>query len=98
MISAMQSLLPVYIVISILLIVMFSQLAKKLDKKDRLKGYRVIFPLFFSLLLVVILCIGKFIEWQEIGFWWAALFGFAVFFYEAIIKHLENMKGQDNID
>ena len=36
--------LPLFVVIAVLLTVIFTELVKKLDKKDRLTGYRVWTP------------------------------------------------------
>lgn len=101
MINIMQNILPIFVVIAVVLTVIFSQLLKKLiqriDKKDRLNGYWVILPFIFSLIFTLLLCFGEFIEWNAALFWWAAIFGFSVFFYEAIVKHLKKI-GEDNED
>lgn len=78
-----------FIVISIVLTVTFSELLKKLDKNDKLKGYRVFFPAFWSVVFTIALVVGKFILVNETPFYWAVIFGFSVFFYEAIVKHVK---------
>jgi Na+-translocating ferredoxin:NAD+ oxidoreductase RnfA subunit len=84
------SLLPVFIMVSIALVVVFTELIKRLDKKDRLKGYRVYIPLAFSFGAAALLRIGNFFVSEQMWFWWAVIFGFSVFAYEAILKKLES--------
>lgn len=91
-----MSIFPMFIVIAILLTVIFSQLVKKLDRKNRLKGFRVWLPLIFSGFFATALAFGNFFTWEAIIFWWAAIFGFSVFFYEAIVKHLKNFWSAEN--
>jgi len=43
-----MNLMPVFIVMAIAVTVIFTELVKKLDKKDRLKGYRVYIPMALS--------------------------------------------------
>jgi Na+-translocating ferredoxin:NAD+ oxidoreductase RnfA subunit len=83
------SLLPVFVLVSIALVVVFTELIKRLDKKDRLKGYRVYIPLILSLGAAGLLRIGNFFIPEQMWFWWAVIFGFSVFAYEAILKKLE---------
>jgi hypothetical protein len=82
------SLLPFFVVVSVALVVMFTELVKRLDKKDRLKGYRVYLPLAFSFGAAALLRIGGFFAPQQMWFWWAAIFGFSVFAFEAILKKI----------
>jgi Na+-translocating ferredoxin:NAD+ oxidoreductase RnfA subunit len=84
------SLLPVFIMVSIALVVMFTELIKRLDKKDRLKGYRVYIPLVLSFGAAALLRIGNFFVSEQMWFWWAVIFGFSVFAYEAVLKKLES--------
>jgi cyanate permease len=82
-------LLPVFILVSVALVVAFTELVKKLDKKDRLKGYRVYAPLVLSFGAAGLLRIGNFFVPEQMWFWWAVIFGFSVFAYEAVLKKLE---------
>jgi hypothetical protein len=84
------SLLPVFVLVAITLVVIFTELIKKLDKKDRFKGYRVYIPLALSFGAAWLLRIGNFFASGQMWFWWAAIFGFSVFAYEAILKKLES--------
>jgi hypothetical protein len=83
------SLLPVFIMVSIVLVVVFTELIKRLDRKDRLKGYRVYIPLALSFGAARLLRIGNFFVPEQMWFWWAVTFGFSVFTYEAVLKKLE---------
>lgn len=82
--------LPASVVAAVILTVVSSELVKKLDKKERLRGFRVWLPLIFSLIFTASLALGGFFALRESFFYGAAIFGFSVFFYEAIVKHLKN--------
>jgi Na+-translocating ferredoxin:NAD+ oxidoreductase RnfA subunit len=84
-----MNLLPVFILVSIALVVVFTELIKKLDKKNWLKGYRVYIPLALSAGASGLLKIGNFFVSEQFWFWWAVIFGFSVFAYEAVLKKLE---------
>jgi hypothetical protein len=86
----MISLFPAFIVIAIALVVTMTEIVKRLDKKDRLKGYRVYLPLAFSFGAAGLLRVGNFFVPEQMWFWWATIFGFSVFAYEAILKKLES--------
>ena len=89
-------LLPVFIAVAIALVVIFTELAKKLDKKDRLKGYRVYIPMALSLGAAWLLKIGSFFAAGQMWFWWAAIFGFSVFGYEAVLRKIQNALDRDD--
>ena len=84
------SLLPFFVLVSIALVVVFTELVKRLDKKNRFKGYRVYIPLALSFGAAVLLRIGNFFVSEQMWFWWAVIFGFSVFAYEAVLKKLES--------
>lgn len=81
--------LPLFVVIAVLLTVVFSELVKKLDKKERLKGYRVWVPALFSAFFAFLLWHGAFFAPREVWFWWATIFGLSAFFYEAILRKIK---------
>jgi hypothetical protein len=89
----LMNLLPFFIVIAIALVVVFTELVKRLDKKDRLKGYRVYVPLVLSLGAAFLLKIGNFFVSAQMWFWWAVIFGFSVFAYEAILNKVKKALG-----
>jgi Na+-translocating ferredoxin:NAD+ oxidoreductase RnfA subunit len=84
------SLLPFFVLVSVALVVVFTELIKKMDKKNLLKGYRVYIPLILSLGAAGLLRIGNFFVPEQMWFWWAVIFGFSVFAYEAVLKKLES--------
>jgi hypothetical protein len=84
------SLLPFFVLVAVALVVVFTELIKRLDKKDRLKGYRVYVPLALSFGAAALLRIGNFFVSEQMWFWWAVIFGFSVFAYEAVLKKLES--------
>jgi hypothetical protein len=91
------SLLPFFILVSVALVVVFTELVKKLDKKDRLKGYRVYLPLVFSFGAAALLRIGGFFAPEQMWFWWAVIFAFSVFAFEAVLKKITTALGsRDN--
>ena len=85
----MTGILPVFIVIAIALVVVFTELIKRMDRKNRLKGYRVWVPAAFSCGLAWLLRLGNFFqEPGQIWFWWAVIFAIPVFAYETILKKI----------
>jgi hypothetical protein len=88
------SLLPFFILVSVALVVAFAELIKRLDGKNRLKGYRVYIPLALSFGAAALLRIGNFFVPEQMWFWWAVIFGFSVFAYEAVLKKLESAFGK----
>jgi hypothetical protein len=90
----MINILPVFIVIAIVLVVAFTELVKKLDAKNWLKSYRVWIPAVFSCGAAYLLGLGKFFpEPKQFWFWWAAIFAFSTFAYEAILKKITTALG-----
>jgi hypothetical protein len=84
----MTNLLPAFIVIAIILVIMLTEIAKRLDRKDRFKGYRVYLPLAFSFGAAMLLRVGGFFAPQQAWFWWAVIFAFSVFAFEAVLKKI----------
>jgi hypothetical protein len=80
---------PAFIIAAIIMVVMLTELVKRLDRKDRLKGYRVYVPVAFSALAAFLLKVGNFYASEQFWFWWVVIFGFSVFFFEAILKKLK---------
>jgi hypothetical protein len=85
------NILPAFIGIAIALVVVFTEIIKRFDKKDRLKGYRVYIPLVFSFGAAGLLRIGNFFVPEQMWFWWAVIFGFSVLFFEAVLKKVTGM-------
>ena len=88
------NLLPVFAMMAIGLVVIMTELIKKLDKKDRLKGYRVYIPLVLSAGASWLLRIGAFFPAEQVWFWAAVIFAVSVFFFEAILKKLRAAFGE----
>jgi predicted membrane channel-forming protein YqfA (hemolysin III family) len=92
----MTAILPVFIVIAIALVVAFAELIKRLDRKNRLKGYRVWIPAVLSGGAAYLLGIGKFFaEPNQVWFWWAVIFAFSTFAYEAVLRKMATALGSD---
>jgi uncharacterized membrane protein len=87
------NLLPAFALLAAALVVILTELVKKLDKKDRLKGYRVYVPLVLSGGVAWVLRIGEFFPAPQVWFWWAAIFAVSVFFFEAILKKIGSALG-----
>jgi CDP-diglyceride synthetase len=90
-----MTLLPFFILIAIALTVIFTELIKRLDRKGRLKGYRVYIPLVLSFTTAYLLKRGNFFVTEQMWFWWAVIFGFSVFGYEAVLRKIQNALGTD---
>jgi hypothetical protein len=90
-----MNLLPFFIAIAIAITVIFTELIKKLDRKGWLKGYRVYIPLVLSFVTVYLLKVGNFFVTEQMWFWWAVIFGFSTFGYEAIFRKIQNTLGAD---
>jgi hypothetical protein len=87
------NLLPVFALLAVALTVVLTEMVKKLDAKDRLKGYRVYVPLVVSCGLAWLLRVGEFFPAPQVWFWWAAIFAVSVFFFEAILKKIGSALG-----
>ena len=92
-----MTLLPFFIILAIAVVVIFTELIKKLDKKDRLKGYRVYVPLVVSFVTSYLLKVGNFFVTGQMWFWWAVIFGFSIFGYEAILRKIAAAMGKEEI-
>jgi len=94
----MRDVLPVFIVIAIALVIVIAELVKKLDRKNRLKGYRVWIPAVLSGGVAWALGFGKFFpEPSQVWFWWAVIFAFSVFAYEAVLKKITTTLGSNEM-
>lgn len=89
------NLLPVFIAIAIALVIIFTELIKNLDVKNRLKGYRIYIPLVLSFVFAYLLKIGNFFVSEQFFFWWVTIFGISIFGFEAILKKILNVIGSD---
>lgn len=78
--------LPTAVTAAVFLVVVFLELLKKADKKNKLKGKWVFVSTGLSLLFAVILFVGGFFTAPQIPFYWAAIFGSSAFGYEGILK------------
>jgi len=91
----MENILPVSVLIAIALVIVFAELIKKLDRKNRLKGYRVWIPAVLSCGIAFLLRLGNFFQPQQVWFWWAVIFAFSVFAYEAVLKKITTALGEN---
>jgi len=91
----MQNILPfpVFIVIAIALVIVLTELIKKLDRKNLIKRYKVWIPAFLSCGAAALLRIGDFFQPQQVWFWWAVIFAFSIFAYEAVLKKIKTTLG-----
>lgn len=81
-------------IVSIACTIMFSEIVKKFDKKNYLKGYKVWLPFIFSCGFSVALKFIFKIDWMIMIFIEGSLFGFSVFGYEAILKSINKLIGK----
>lgn len=86
-----KQLFVILYIISIMCTIMFSEIVKKFDKNDKLKGYKVYLPFVFSCGFSVALKFIFKIDWMIMIFIEGSLFGFSVFGYEAILKSITKL-------
>ena len=78
-------------IVSIVCTILFSEIVKKFDKKNYLKGYKVWLPFIFSCGFSVALKFIFKIDWIIMIFIEGSLFGFSVFGYETILKSINEL-------
>ena len=78
-------------IVSIVCTILFSEIVKKFDKKNHLKGYKVWLPFIFSCGFSVALKFIFKIDWMIMIFIEGSLFGFSVFGYETILKSINEL-------
>lgn len=78
-------------IISIMCTIVFSEIVKKFDSKNYLKGYKVWLPFIFSCGFSVALKFIFKIDWMIMIFIEGSLFGFSVFGYETILKSITKL-------
>lgn len=91
----LSKLLPAAVIAAIILTVMLTEIIKKADTKDRLKGYRIYVPAILSGLESAALAFGEFFAWRQTPFYWAVIFAVSVFGYEAIYRKIRDWLGID---
>jgi ABC-type iron transport system FetAB permease component len=89
-----KQLFAILYIISIMCTIMFSEIVKKFDKNDKLKGYKVWLPFIFSCGFSVALKFIFKIDWMIMIFIEGSLFGFSVFGYETILKSISKLMGK----
>ncbi|MGP1587292.1 MAG: hypothetical protein ACTTHG_02995 [Treponemataceae bacterium] len=88
-----SKLLPAFVIVAIILTVIFTELIKSFDKKNKLKGYRIYIPAILSGIESVMLAFGEFFAWKQSPFYWAVIFAISVFGYEAIFRKVKVLIG-----
>lgn len=78
-------------IVSIVCTIMFSEIVKKFDKNDKLKGYKVWLPFIFSCGFSVALKFVFKVDWMLIIFIEGSVFGFSVFGYETLLKSINKI-------
>ena len=91
----LSRLLPAAVIAAIFLTVILTELIKKADRNDRLKGYRIYIPAALSRLESALLAFGAFFSWRQTPFYWATIFAVSVFGYEAIYRKIRTWLGMD---
>jgi len=93
----MTDFLPVFIITAIAFVIILTELIKKFDHKDRLKGYRVWIPVVLSGGIAWLLRLGDFFQPPQVWFWWAVIFAFSTFAYEAVLKKITTALGDNGV-
>lgn len=89
----LSQLLAPCVVVSIVLTIMLTEIIKRLDVKNHLKGYRIYVPAIFAIGFSIALAFGEFFTWHQVPFYAAVIFGISVFGYEAILKKIKKLVG-----
>ena len=84
-------LFEVLAIISILCTVMFTEIVKKFDKNDKLKGYKVWLPFIFSCGFSIALKFIFKIDWIIMPFVEGSMFGFSVLAYDIVLKNINRI-------
>ena len=87
--------LPAAVIVAIIMTVLLTEIIKKIDTKDKLKGYRIYIPALLSGIEAAILAFGEFFTWRQTPFYWAVIFAVSVFGYEAIYRKIKAWIGID---
>ncbi len=90
--------IPAAVFVAIILTVLLTEIIKKADAKDRLKGYRIYVPAVLSGAESLVLAFGEFFAWRQTPFYWAVIFAVSVFGYEAIYRKFKKWIGADEQD
>lgn len=91
----LAKLLPSAVIVAVFVTVLLTEIIKKADKKDRLKGYRIYIPAILSGAESALLALGEFFIWKQVPFYWAVIFAISVFGYEAIYRKIKAWWGID---
>ena len=91
----LTKLLPEAVIVAIILTVILTEIIKRADTKDRLKGYRIYIPALLSGAESAVLAFGEFFTWRQTPFYWAVIFAVSVFGYEAIYRKIKSWVGID---
>lgn len=91
----LEKLLPSAVIVAVFVTVLLTEIIKKADKKDRLKGYRIYIPAILSGAESALLALGEFFIWKQVPFYWAVIFAISVFGYEAIYRKIKAWWGID---
>lgn len=84
-------LLPCVIVAAVI-VVLFCELIKKADKKNKLKGLLVYIPIGLSMIMALLLAVGDFFTFRQVPFYGAVIFALSVFEYEGILRKFKTPK------
>lgn len=84
-------LFEILVIVSVLCTVMFTEIIKKFDKNNKLKGYKVWLPFIFSCGFSVALKFVFKIDWIIMPFAEGCMFGFSVLGYEIILKNINRI-------
>ncbi len=83
------------VLLAIVLVVFLTEILKKADKKNILKGKKVFFPLTLSLVFSGLLALGKFYTLLQAPFYAAVIFTLSVTFFETILKKFNLEKSNE---
>lgn len=86
-----MNILPTFIVIPIFSVIAVTEIIKRIDRKQKLRGFYVFIPAILSLLFAGLLAYGRFFDWHQLWFWAAVIFSLSVFSYESVLKKVSGL-------
>lgn len=105
--SVVRDYLPIPVIVAVVAVIMLvygsvyvagiieARYEEKKKKQIKIFDHKKIWlSVFWCVVLSVALALGKFIEWQQVPYYWLIILGASTFLYEAFLKKL-GMKKDD---
>lgn len=87
---------PALVGVSVVLVVVFCEIIKKIDKQERLKCTRPYQPALLAAVFAGLLAAADTLTVRELPFYWLLITGASMFFYDAILQKIKDYKRKKN--